>query len=207
MLITKEDLMNFEQSIEDEFLAGKIKAPIHLSRGNESALVDLFKNIKPMSWVFSTHRSHLHALLHGIPADWLKKEILAGRSMHINSRKYKFMTSSIVNGCTPIALGVAMALKRKGSKDKVWCFVGDMASSVGGFYECTKYARNFDLPIYFVVECNNLSTNTPTDAAWGYKHEHHNGIDFDGWHNGGIYHYCYIRGCPHINCDKWIIFK
>ena len=43
-----------------------------------------------------------------------------------------------------------------------------MTFETGVFHESYKYARNFDLPIEFVVEDNNLSVHTPTDAAWGY---------------------------------------
>ena len=53
----------------------------------------------------------------------------------------------IVGGIIPLALGVALALKIKGSNRRVWCFVGDMTSETGVFHECYKYALNFKLPI------------------------------------------------------------
>lgn len=193
---TKEKLMAFESDIEAEFLAAHIRAPIHLSRGNEDKLLEVFQKIKNTDWVFSNHRSHLHALLHGIPPDWLREQILLGRSMHINSRKHKFMTSSIINGCVPIAVGVAMALKRQGSPDKVWCFTGDMAASVGIFHENSMYAFRQDLPITFVVEDNGLSTNSPTRSTWG--------------ENKGkpkVFNYSYTMSCPHINVGKWVEFR
>ncbi len=196
---TAEKLIEFESDIERHFLNGEICAPVHFSKGNESQLIDVFARNdigNGKNYCFSTHRSHLHALLHGIDKEWLKKEILAGHSMHINSRKHKFMTSSIVNGCTPIAVGVAMALKMQGSKDRVWCFVGDMAASVGVFYECAKYASRNNLPITCVIEDNGLSTDTPTLEAWG-----------KGLTPPDIRKYSYKRGCPHINCSKWVIFK
>ncbi len=101
----KNELIEFEEDIKTHFLKGEIRAPIHLSAGNEDALIEIFRQIKETSWVFSSHRSHLHALLHGIPKEWVKSEILAGRSMHLNNREYKFMTSSIVGGRLPIAIG------------------------------------------------------------------------------------------------------
>ena len=42
-----------------------------------------------------------------------------------------------------------------------------MAFESGIFYEVHKYARNYDLPLYFVVEDNGVSTNTPTLDTWG----------------------------------------
>ena len=41
-----------------------------------------------------------------------------------------------------------------------------MTYETGVFYECYKYAKNFRLPIKFIVEDNGLSTNTPTKKAW-----------------------------------------
>ncbi len=208
--MTKQELIDFEIDIKDLFLDAKIHAPIHLSGGNEAQLIRIFKRVKKDSWVFSTHRSHYHALLHGIDKEWLKKEILEGRSMHINNKEHKFITSSIVCGCLPIAVGVAMGIKRQGSKDRVWTFIGDMAFLTGTFHECSKYAGRHNLPITFVVECNGYSTNTPTYETWGMQHNH----IVDGrirtirkWDGGGIYQYCYNRVYPHINCGIHVEFK
>lgn len=209
--------MQFEEEIKDLFLEAKIRAPIHLSRGNEEPLIEIFKEVEPEDWVFSTHRSHLHALLRGIDPEWLKAEILAGRSMHINSKENRFFTSSLVGGCLPIALGVAMAIKRKGEDRKVWCFVGDMAAQTGVFNECTKYSENFILPINFVIEDNGFSTNTPTREAWGvnvlapllpvnkvYTRKE--------WHDKGmvvgkIMYYRYERGFSHTNIGQFVVFR
>ncbi len=192
----KQELIDFEEEIKDLFLSAKIKAPIHLSRGNEDELIEIFRNIKPEDWCFSNHRSHYHALLKGIDKEWLKNEIIAGRSMHINSKEHKFITSSIVGGCLPIAVGVAMAIKRQDLIEHVWVFVGDMAMETGTFHECAKYAGRNELPIYFVVEDNGLSTNTPTQKAWGSNEYYHSTV-----------RYSYERGFPHINCGKHVIFS
>ena len=103
----KNKLINFEILIKTLYEEGRIKAPIHLSGNNEDQLIQIFRKIKLTDWVVSNWRSHYHALLHGIPEDWLKKRILEGRSMGINSKKYKFYSSSIVGGGLPIALGLA----------------------------------------------------------------------------------------------------
>ena len=112
-MITKKELINFELEIKKIYEAGKIRAPIHLSGNNEDQLIKIFKNVKKNDWVFSTWRNHYHALLKGLPKDWLKKEIIAGRSMGINNIKHKFYSSAIVAGIIPIALGVAKSLKIK----------------------------------------------------------------------------------------------
>lgn len=194
--ITKEFLVSFSNEIKKIYELGKIRAPIHLSGNNEDQLINIFKKIKKSDWVFSTWRSHYHALLHGIDYKWLKKEILSGRSMGIINKKKKFFSSAIVGGVLPIAMGVALSLKRKKLKNKVWVFVGDMTYETGMFHEVYKYSKNFKLPIKFVVEDNGLSTNTPTIKAWGKKQKV----------SGDIIYYKYKRKFPHHGTGTWLLF-
>ena len=86
-MLKKIDLISFEEDIKKIYEAGKIKAPIHLSGNNETQLINIFKKIKKNDWVVSHWRNHYHALLHGFPKDKLKKMIVAGKSMSINSRR------------------------------------------------------------------------------------------------------------------------
>jgi|TARA_B110000971_G_scaffold138619_1_gene141761 pyruvate dehydrogenase E1 component alpha subunit len=197
-MITKKELIDFELDIKKFYESGKIKAPIHLSGNNESELIKIFKKIHKNDWVFSTWRNHYHALLKGIPQDWLKKEIIAGRSMGINSIKQKFFSSAIVAGIIPIALGVAkaMKLKNKNNTNKVWVFIGDMTFETGMFHECYKYAKNHKLPLKFVVEDNGLSTNTPTNKVWIKKSKKPKDV---------IY-YKYKRKFPHHGTGGWVLF-
>ena len=195
-MINKKNLINFELDIKKIYEAGKIKAPIHLSVNNEDSLIEIFKKIKKDDWVFSTWRNHYHALLKGIPTDWLKKEIVAGRSMGINNIKHKFYSSAIVAGAIPIALGVAKALKLKKKNQKVWVFIGDMTFETGVFNECYKYAKNYKLPLKFIVEDNNLSTNTPTNRVWIKKSK----IPKD------VIYYKYKRKYPHHGTGGWVLF-
>ena len=196
-MITKNELIDFEIDIKKIYESGKIKAPIHLSGNNEDQLIKIFKNVKKNDWVFSTWRNHYHALLKGIPKDWLKKEIIKGRSMGINNLKYKFYSSAIVGGIIPIALGVAKSLKlQKKSKSKVWVFIGDMTFETGIFHECYKYSKNHGLPLKFVVEDNGLSTNTPTKSTWVRKSK----IPKD------VINYKYKRKYPHHGTGGWVLF-
>lgn len=164
--MTREELIAFETEVADAFKAKRIKGPVHLSGGNEDQVIEIFKRIQRDDWVFSTYRSHYHALLHGIPRDWLMAEILAGRSMNISSPAHRFYTSAIVGGCLPIAVGVAAALKRQGSPRRVWCFVGDMAKHSGAFSEAFWFAAGHGLPVQLIVEDNGMSVDTPTEECW-----------------------------------------
>jgi len=194
---TKEDLIQFEDDIIKEWEGGNIRGPIHLSNGNEEQLIKVFSKIGIDDWVFSTWRSHYHALLHGIDPNDLKQKILEGKSITIVDKESKFYASAIVTGTLPIALGVAKALKMNGSNEKVWVFVGDMAFETGIFNEVHKYARNYDLPLYFVVEDNGVSTNTPTLDTW-------NGIQREIPED--VIYYQYKSKYPHYGTGKWVVF-
>jgi TPP-dependent pyruvate/acetoin dehydrogenase alpha subunit len=89
-----------------------------------------------------------------------------------------------------------MGIKQSQSNEKVWCFIGDMSFESGIFYEVHKYARNFDLPLYFIVEDNGVSTYTPTEATWNKKRD----IPSD------VIHYTYKSKYPHYGSGKWIVF-
>lgn len=193
---TAQQLEQYEIEAQKEWETGSVLGPVHLSKGNEEQLIEIFQYVHPKDWVFSTWRNHYHALLHGVPQDWLMNEIKQGRSMKVMNKEHNFVISAIVGGIIPQALGVALSLKRRNSKRKVWCFVGDMTFETGEFHLCHKYAQNFNLPLQFVVEDNNLSTNTPTDETWGKKQN----VPDD------VIYYEYERGFPHHGSGTWVLF-
>ena len=165
--MTAEELIAFEKDIAEIFNRGEIRAPIHLSGNNEAQLISIFEGIKPTDWVFSTWRSHYHALCHGVPPARVKAEIMAGRSIALCFPEHRFFSSAIVGGTLPIALGVALAIKRRKGSDTVHVFTGDMTARTGAMHDCTQYARGHQLPIKFIVEDNDLSVCTPTREVWG----------------------------------------
>lgn len=195
---TAEALRAFERMVADDFEAKKIRAPVHLSGGNEEQLIEIFKVIDPTDWVFSTYRNHYHALLHGIPPERVRAEILAGKSMFWSSVQYHFVTSAIVGGILPIAVGVAAGIQRRGTKEKVWVFVGDMAATTGIFHEAVEYADGYLLPIEFIVEDNGFSTDSPTSECWGRTVLLPQSLR--------VRRYTYTRTWPHVNSGVWVNF-
>ena len=144
--LTKEDLINFESRIKEEYEKGTISGPVHMSKGNEDQLLEIFKYVHPV---------------------------------------------------IPIALGAAKAQKLNNTGRKVWCFIGDMTYETGAFHEAYKYSRSHELPLEFVIEDNNMSTNTPTDETWnGHKSK----IPKD------VFYYFYEREYPHHGTGQWVLF-
>ena len=72
----------------------------------------------------------------------------------------------------------------------------DMAFESGIFMRFIN-TQKFLLPLKFVVEDNNMSTNTPTSVAWNKKTKV---IPKD------IFYYKYKRIYPHHGTGNWVLF-
>jgi pyruvate dehydrogenase E1 component alpha subunit len=167
--LTKQDLIDFEQDILQCFENKQIRAPVHLVGNNEEQLLEIFKDIREQDWVCCTWRSHYECLLKGIPPKKLKQKILDGHSISLCFKEYKIISSAIVAGICPIALGLAWVAKEQKKDEKVYCFIGDMAATTGIFHECWQYSVWHDLPITWVVADNGKSVCTLTQEVWNYE--------------------------------------
>ena len=193
MLRKTISLRKFSEKVGKLYEAGGIKAPIHLSGGNEKQLEEIFRtHYKKGDWICSTHRSHYHWLLSGHSEEDLLKQILDGHSMHIFGER--FVTSAIVGGIAPIAVGIAMGLKMNKAKNKVLCFIGDSAAHCGITLESIRYSRGHNLPILFIVEDNDKSVRANTLDMWGLGFEHKE------------IEYFYDMEYPHAGTGTYVIF-
>ena len=200
--MNKRDLILFEEEIATLFNSGKIRAPVHLYKGNEEKIINVFRNIKKNDWVFCSWRSHYQCLLKGVPDKKVKEEILAGRSISLCFPKYKIFSSALVGGALPIAVGTAMSIKYKKEKDsKVYCFMGEMTAETGIAHECIKYSRNFKLPIHFIVEDNEKSVCTDTREAWNQKK-----LSFENINDEYVTYYKYKITYPHAGAGIRVQF-
>jgi pyruvate dehydrogenase E1 component alpha subunit len=205
---TPEQLIAFEEGVVNLYRLGEIKSPVHLSGGNEKELIEVFKEVNPEDFIFTTYRSHYHALLKGVPHERLLRWVKDNKSIHFMDSEYNIFSSAIVGGTLPIALGMALAKKLNNIPGKVWCFIGDMTASLGTFQDCLEYAINFSLPIIFVIEDNGLSTDTKTAAVLGVE-ESELTKTFNGYRTcypRHIRYYKYTRTRPHYGIGEFVIF-
>lgn len=199
--LKKKNLIDFENNIVDLFNSSKIKAPIHLHSNNEDMLIKIFKKINKNDWVFSSWRSHYHCLLKGVPEKQLIREILNGNSISLCFPKYKIYSSAIVGGSLPIATGLALSIKKKKLKNKVYVFLGEMTSETGIAHECIKYSINKKLPIHFIIEDNEKSVCTDTRKTWSMKK-----LTYEKKNSKFITYYKYKLKFPHAGTGKRIQF-
>jgi pyruvate dehydrogenase E1 component alpha subunit len=199
--VTKQDLIDFETRVADQFNAGKIRAPVHLYYGNEDEMIAIFQNIRQQDWVFCSWRSHYQCLLKGVPPDEIEKEILEGRSISLCFPSHRIYSSAIVGGILPIAVGTAMSIKRSDGDAKVFCFMGDMTSETGIAYESMKYAIQHELPIQFIIEDNGKSVCTDTREVWNDEQ-----LTYENFRNNVIFHYKYETKYPHAGAGTRVQF-
>jgi pyruvate dehydrogenase E1 component alpha subunit len=180
---TKESLIAFETRIKEMWEAGDLPYLIHLCGGNEETLVEIFREVRPGDWIFSSHRNHYHALLSGMDPLHLENLIRGGHSMFVYGAKddeqcdgrhkmpVNFLTSSVLAGMCCIAAGVALRIEEQGrleppSPDQsarlphVWCFIGDGGEDEGHFYEAVRFVDGHKLPCTFILEDNDRSVDT-----------------------------------------------
>ncbi len=203
-MVTKEELVAFEQEIAAIYATGVICAPVHLRAGREEQLIEIFKehNIGDDDYVFGFWDSHELALLKGVPREELKNAILEGKSISLCFPRYRILCSGIVGSLMGAAAGVAWSLKHEGRKERVFLFCGDMSSETGIFHEAVKYVYNFDLPATFIVCDNGVSVMTNTRTVWGNS---------DPWFKGTKYekkiiYFKYTNAYPHSGLGKLIKF-
>lgn len=199
--LTPEDLISFEEEIAGLFNSAKIPSPVHLYYGNEKEIIEVFRDIKDDDWVMCSWRSHYQCLLKGVPEDKLREEILANRSISLCFPEQRIVSSAIVGGILPIAVGVAMGIKRSGGSNRVHCFMGDMTSETGIAHECIKYATNHKLPIRFIIEDNGKSVCTETKEAWNQDK-----LTYEDSSNPLVVYYKYQTKYPHAGAGERVQF-
>lgn len=199
--LTAQDLIKFEEDIAQTFETKVIRAPIHLYSNCEEQMLEAFELVQPDDWVLCTWRSHYQCLLKGVPEAQVKQAIVDGKSICLCFPEYRVISSAIVTGTLPIAVGIALGIKRSGGKNKVHCWIGDMTSETGCAWECFKYSFYHKLPIRFVIEDNNQSGCTDTRQTWNMKT-----LTFEGGKNEMIHFYKYKSKWPHSGAGKRIQF-
>ncbi|HEU0032550.1 MAG TPA: pyruvate dehydrogenase (acetyl-transferring) E1 component subunit alpha [Kofleriaceae bacterium] len=158
-------IRRLEERCAEDYAAGKIRGFLHLYIGQEAIAAGVVPALGPADAVIATYREHGHALLRGVPADAIMAEMYGksggcsrgrGGSMHLFSREHRFFGGhGIVGGGLPVAVGIALADKLRGTRAVTCVFFGEGAAAEGEFHEALNLASLWKLPVLFVCE-NNL---------------------------------------------------
>jgi acetoin:2,6-dichlorophenolindophenol oxidoreductase subunit alpha len=165
-------IRRFEERLLDEFSTGRLVGTTHAYIGQEADAAGLFSELSPEDVIFSNHRCHGHFLAYGGDPYRLAAELMGkatglvggrGGSQHIHWRN--FYSNGIQGGIVPVATGMALAEKAKGSGQIVIAFLGDGTLGEGVVYESLNIASLWSLPILYVVENNRYAQTTPVSLA------------------------------------------
>lgn len=165
-------IRRFEETVLDNFARGVFFGTTHTYLGQEANAVGVIGQIDPDDIIFSNHRCHGHFLAYGgsphaLFAELMGKQsgVCAGRggSQHLHWRN--FYSNGVQGGITPIATGMALAEKFKGSRALTLAFLGDGTLGEGVLYEALNMASLWSAPILFVLENNRIAQTTPIELA------------------------------------------
>jgi len=168
-----------EEKIRGIYPHDQIKSPTHLAIGEEAIAVGVCHALRKTDQVFGTYRNHgIYLAKTDDPypffAELLGKKtgLSEGKagSMHIMAPEKGFMvTSAIVAGTIPIALGAAFANQYQKNNKLATVFFGDGAVDEGVFWESVNFACLKKLPIIFVCEDNSYAIHSHIKERHGYE--------------------------------------
>ncbi len=160
----------FEQRVYYLFLEGLVPGTIHLYTAQEAVAVGVCSSLRKDDFIMSTHRPHGHYIAKGGRIDRLMAELLGkeagcckgkGGSMHVGDFSVGMPPAvAIVGANVPIAAGMALAFKLKGTDGVAACFFGDGAVNQGMWHEGVNIAAVWQLPTIFVCENNFYAAST-----------------------------------------------
>jgi TPP-dependent pyruvate/acetoin dehydrogenase alpha subunit len=165
-------LRRFDEVVLENYSRGVFFGTTHTYLGQEADAVGVLSHLQPEDVIFSNHRCHGHFLAAGGDPRTLFAELMGkstgvcggrGGSQHLYWRN--FYSNGVQGGIVPVATGMALAEKRKGSGAVVVCFLGDGTLGEGVIYEAFNLAALWQAPVLYVVENNHIAQTTPVELA------------------------------------------
>jgi pyruvate dehydrogenase E1 component alpha subunit len=164
-------IRRFEERLAEESARGNIPGLLHLYVGEEAVAVGACSALRKEDYITSTHRGHGHCIAKGGDLRKMMAELFAketgyckgrGGSMHIAAPEIGIVGCSAIAGAgIPIAAGVGLSSKLRGTDQVCVSFFGDGASNTGAFHEGMNLASLWELPVVYVLENNLYAISTP----------------------------------------------
>lgn len=165
-------IRRFEETVLAEFARGVFAGTTHTSMGQEANAVGVMRCLQTQDVIVTNHRCHGHFLAYGGNMHALFAELMGrqtgvcggrGGSQHIHW--HNLYSNGVQGGIVPIATGMALAEKRKGSNAVVTVFIGDGTLGQGVIYEAFNMAALWKVPLFIVVENNHIAQTTPNELT------------------------------------------
>lgn len=156
--------------------------------GQEAIAVGVTEALRPDDWILPMHRnlgvftSRKLDLLRLLCQVMGKGEGFTHgreRSFHFGSLEHHLVGMiSHLGAMLPVADGLALAARLKGTERLAAAFTGDGATSEGDFHEAVNLAAVWKLPVIFVVENNLYGLSTPVSEQYACKNLADRGIGY-----------------------------
>lgn len=169
----------FEEKAGELYSLGVLPGAIHSYVGQEAVAVGVCANLRRDDYLTSTHRGHGHCIAKGMRLDKMMAELFGketgycrgkGGSMRFFDQSTGMLgANGIVGAGIPIATGVGLSIKLRGTDQVVACFFGDGAANQGSTHEGINLAAVWRLPVVFVCENNLYAITTHQSASMAIK--------------------------------------
>ncbi len=159
-----------EESLLDLFSAGKLSGTTHTCIGQEANGVGVISHLEQgRDTIVSNHRCHGHYIAFTDDVQGLLCEVMGkadgvcggkGGSQHLCNGN--FYSNGVLGSTVPLATGMALAERERGTDGVVSVFAGDGTLGQGVVYESLNIASKWELPLLVVVENNFYAQSTPS---------------------------------------------
>ncbi|MFN8176338.1 MAG: dehydrogenase E1 component subunit alpha/beta [bacterium] len=147
--------------------------------GQEAIAVGVTSALERDDWVLPMHRNLGVFTTRGLPLDRLFRQLFGrdggytkgrDRTFHFGTLEHRIVGMiSHLGAMLPVACGLALAAKLRGTGRVAAAFTGDGATSEGDFHEAVNLAAVWRLPVLFVIENNGYGLSTPTSEQYACK--------------------------------------
>ena len=171
--------MSLMREVEDRierklYRQGKILGGVYVGRGQEAISVGSALLAGPDDALLPSHRDMAVLLIRGVPlwrvfAQYMGRVdgLTRGRdgNMHMGDLDLKLVSIiSALAATVPVATGMALAMRYRGTNGVAFSYFGDGATSRGDWHEGVNFATVQKLPVIFICNNNQYAYSTPLSA-------------------------------------------
>ncbi|MEO5917780.1 MAG: thiamine pyrophosphate-dependent enzyme [Luteolibacter sp.] len=172
-------ICRFEQAALKHYNAGKMAGFLVLNIGQQSVATGVRSLMGPDDHSISGWRGMGHALAAGMEMGPCMAELFgktngcskgkSGAFSFYAPAKHHWGCHATAAAQTPLAAGLAFALKQREIKGVVFCFLGEGSVNQGVYHESLNLAGLFGLPVIYIIENNGYAMGTSVSRSSVFK--------------------------------------
>ena len=167
---TMATIRRVEDRIVHGLNAGELRMTYYGVRGQEAIPAALCEFLRADDYMVTTYRGMHDSIAKGVRLDELVAEMCGkvtgtskgkGGPMHVSDPRSGLMvTTGVVGGGVPIAVGLALACQLRGTDQVAVASFGDGATSIGATHEAANLAALWQVPLLFLCQHNQYGEHT-----------------------------------------------